>query len=293
MSSLSRVQSKVELQALQREFARIIRKPLKQRAGEDRMQRDGCTEEMIAPNEILSSHERLELYARQYWWRIRDSLREDFPGVVTVLGEKGYFKVSELYLTKHHSRSFTLRNLGRMFPQFLLRCAAVPKAKRRLVSEVAQLEWDKIEVFDAPSSKAPGRTKSAGKGGVRYTLSPALRIRALAYPAHRIIRGGTVGSDHQATSNTVGKRKVRSGTIKGVAVLGQRTFVATHRYKGKLYFKELSKDEFTLMQQLSKHGSIHSALKVWRPSIGVKRELSAWIARTFQEWGSLNWICVK
>jgi hypothetical protein len=293
MSGLSRVKSKGELLTLQREFARIIRKPLKQRAGEDRMERDVCTEQMIAPNEMLSSHERLELYARQYWWRIRDSLREDFPGVQQVLGEMIYYKVSELYLAKHHSRSFTLRNLGRMFPQFLLRCAAVPRAKRRLVSEVAQLEWDKIEVFDAPSSNSQLVAKSAGKRRERYTLSPALRLRALAYPAHRIIRGGTSGSDHQATSNTVARRKVRTANLTRAAVSRRSTFVATHRYNGKLYFKELSKDEFTLMQQISRRGSIDAALRVWRPSIAVKRELSAWIARTFQEWGSLNWICVK
>src|SRR5262249_57894393 len=34
----------------------------------------------IKPNDRLTSFERLELYNRQYWWRVLAPMREDFPG---------------------------------------------------------------------------------------------------------------------------------------------------------------------------------------------------------------------
>ena len=36
--------------------------------------------EFIKPNDRLSSTERLEIYSRSYWFRVLDSLYDDFPG---------------------------------------------------------------------------------------------------------------------------------------------------------------------------------------------------------------------
>ena len=41
----------------------------------------------VKPNDRLTSAERLEIYNRSYWYRILDSLREDFPGLRAVVGE--------------------------------------------------------------------------------------------------------------------------------------------------------------------------------------------------------------
>ena len=35
----------------------------------------------IAPSATLRANERLELYHRQYWYRLLDSLAEDFPAL--------------------------------------------------------------------------------------------------------------------------------------------------------------------------------------------------------------------
>jgi hypothetical protein len=36
--------------------------------------------EFIKPNDRLSSFERLEIYNRQYWFRVLDCLYDDYPG---------------------------------------------------------------------------------------------------------------------------------------------------------------------------------------------------------------------
>ena len=45
--------------------------------------------EFIKPNDRLSSFERLEIYNRQYWFRLLDCLYEDYPGLLSVLGKSG------------------------------------------------------------------------------------------------------------------------------------------------------------------------------------------------------------
>jgi len=74
----------MSLEQIQREMARAVMTPL---TADEQMRReasDGRSMEriaasFIAPNSNLSSFERLEIYNRQYWFRILGALAEDFP----------------------------------------------------------------------------------------------------------------------------------------------------------------------------------------------------------------------
>ncbi len=48
--------------------------------------------EFIKPNDRLSSFERLEIYNRQYWFRVLDCLYDDYPGLRAVVGERRFMK---------------------------------------------------------------------------------------------------------------------------------------------------------------------------------------------------------
>jgi hypothetical protein len=61
---------------VQRRMANAIFQPLTR---SDRMA-GGADAEFIKPNNRLTSLERLEIYSRSYWFRILDSLYDDFPG---------------------------------------------------------------------------------------------------------------------------------------------------------------------------------------------------------------------
>ena len=41
----------------------------------------------LSPSATLDPVERLDLYHRQYWYRVLDSLQEDFPALEHLLGE--------------------------------------------------------------------------------------------------------------------------------------------------------------------------------------------------------------
>ena len=68
--------------------------------------------EFIKPNDRLTSFERLEIYNRQYWYRIFSCFAEDFPGLRAVLGDRKFERLARAYLARYPSESFCLRNLG-------------------------------------------------------------------------------------------------------------------------------------------------------------------------------------
>ena len=69
--------------------------------------------EFIKPNDRLTSFERLEIYNRQYWFRILDSFDEIIPACAQWSDESASIGSSRGDLTEHPSTSFTLRDLGR------------------------------------------------------------------------------------------------------------------------------------------------------------------------------------
>ena len=92
----------MRLAALQRTMARAVMQPL---TSDERMQNrapDGKSmrayaSRFIKPNDRLTSFDRLEIYNRQYWFRLLSSMIEDFPGLRAVLGDKRFEAMSKAY----------------------------------------------------------------------------------------------------------------------------------------------------------------------------------------------------
>src|SRR5579863_8411027 len=75
--------------------------------------------QLVKANDRLTSTERLDIYHRQYWYRILDSFKEDFPGLCVVLGARAFERLARAYLADCPSQSFTLRNLGSRLESWL------------------------------------------------------------------------------------------------------------------------------------------------------------------------------
>src|SRR5207302_10057461 len=104
----------------------------------------GC----FKPDDRLSSVERLEIYNRQYWFRLKDSFQEDYPGLRAILGDRRFERLAVEYLTRFPSESFTLRNLGRRLVAFLEAEPRWTGPRHQLALDMARLEWAHIEAFD-------------------------------------------------------------------------------------------------------------------------------------------------
>ena len=178
-----------ELRNLQHLAGAVIMRLLSRRW---RMQRPGPTNatcgrsrpKFIKPNDRLTSFERIEIYNRQYWFRLIDSFYDDFPGLRAVLGRLKFNRLAKEYLTQYPSRSFTLRNLGRRLPQFIQDHPALVKPRCELAYEMVRFEWAQVEAFDGAAYPAVSVDDLLGNNPakLRLALQPYISVLELKYP---------------------------------------------------------------------------------------------------------------
>ncbi len=147
------------LDELQREFFAAIQMPLRgtSRESTELIPHDeGHSEEFLAkarelmkPGENLSSEERLELYHRQYWFRVLDSVAEDFPILRKMTGETRFWQLMEAYMLACPSGSFTLRHLGSRMAEFVAEWDELDVVERPWFSGIAAIEYAYMEIFEA------------------------------------------------------------------------------------------------------------------------------------------------
>lgn len=120
----------------------------------------------------LGARERVEIYADMFVWRQVDVLREDFPRLAEKLGDEAFYALAERYLRAHPSTHASLSELGARMPSFV-------RAERPELAELAELEWARAEVFEAPDAAPLDRLQPVSEDElprVRLRFVPALRL---------------------------------------------------------------------------------------------------------------------
>src|SRR3984957_2371998 len=100
----------MKLLNLQRRMARAVMTPLthfeRMRAvAPDGRSMRAVASQIIKPNDRLTSFERLEIYNRQYWFRVLSAFAEDFPSLRAVLGGSRFDAMATAYLIDCPSQS--------------------------------------------------------------------------------------------------------------------------------------------------------------------------------------------
>jgi hypothetical protein len=243
----------------------------------------GEAADRLTGNDRLEPVEQLEIYREQFWLRHTASLVEDFPGVGGILGQTDWEKLVEGYLQAYEPRSWTLRELGRHFPDYVARSTDL--AHQRLCSDMARLEWTFIELFDAADcppldlNKLATLPPSVLETG-QIVLNPALRLLEVSYPVAdlrmRLLesrRNGDGGS--------------------GVEVpdpLAQQ-LVLYRAADRRLYHRPVSPEAFSLLSALDRRLSLvqacEHALHAWpEHAERLQQNVAGW----FQAWAQRGWI---
>ena len=118
-----------------------------ERALEERRGARDEVEALFAGDERMPAVARLELYAGMYFYRLRDSLAEDFARVAAALGEARWHNLVTDYLLAHPPTRWSLRWAGEALPAFLRGHAC--GAERPWLADAATLEWARNEAFQA------------------------------------------------------------------------------------------------------------------------------------------------
>ena len=292
---------RMNLEETQRLVSELVMRPL---AEEDEMQKtwgDGrgtaeVAESVIAPNDRLSSFERIEIYNKQYWYRLRDCFGDDFPGLRAVLGDKRFDVLADAYLRACPSRSFSLRNLGQFLVGFLEGHSGLTAPYSELALDMARFEWAQVVAFDGPGF-APLSAEDLAKiarhaGKARLHLQPYVQLLALRYPLDDFLlalkkkNGAMRGEASNAVEEGVERRKL-SGVRRPRA---KRVWLVVHRYENSLYYKRVEREAYETLVGLREGKSLENALAGAIVKAGGRnREWAGVIQGWFDTWTRLGW----
>jgi hypothetical protein len=288
----------MRLEDLQRQMAAAIMMPLTAEDGMRSQAADGRAMEQVAasfvaPNSRLSPFERLEIYNRQYWFRLLGALEEDFPALRAVLGSRAFAAVSAAYLTEHPSRSFTLRNLGSRLAEWLADHPQCAGRRHALAIDVARVEWAFVEAFDSAEREPLTLEQIATlDADSRLALQPHLRLLALSYPADTL-----VVSLHDRDKRQLGEAGVMHEHAEEVPVSLPRMrrrpiWVAAHRLDFSVYYRRLAGEEYRTLGAIRSGQTLGQALETGFASTSVPaNRRAALVRRWFSTWAELGWIC--
>jgi hypothetical protein len=242
---------------------------------------------LVKPNNRLTPTGRLAIYHRQYWYRILDSFREDFPGLTAVLGERAFQRLSNAYLTACPSQSFTLRNLGSRLEAWLGEHPEFARKNLDLALDMIRLEWAHIEAFDNAERKALGPEDLLVLGPeLPLALQPYMGLLALQFPVDELrIKVNRHFEAHSRASNAVRPPSARPIVRRYARLNPQEIFLAVHRVEFTVYYRRLDAGEFRLLQAIASGRTIGAALE---SVAGLEPEkVQAW----FANWAQLGWLC--
>jgi hypothetical protein len=275
-------QGHMNLEQLQRAVFDVVRQPLT----EDERMRDytldgrstkAIAEEIVKPNDRLTSVERLEIYNRVYWFRLLSSLADDFPGLRAVIGQEQFDKVLLAYLTELPSQSYTLRDLGSRLETWLRAHPEFIAGNERMALDMVRLEWADM-----------------GEDPV-FHLQPNLQLLDLAYPVDELLLKVRETEDPETdiSSNVVMMDHSDSAPRKQLPLpSSKKIFLAVHRQQNIVYFKRLKPEGFALLRALQQGQTLSQAIETSVDWSGKKLErvmeqLHDW----FANWSQLGWFC--
>jgi hypothetical protein len=288
----------MNLDQVQRQMLHAVQQPLtpdEQSRTHDLAGRsmDEIATEIIKPNDRLTSFERLEIYNRQYWFRLLSSMAEDFAGLRGIIGERKFEKLVVAYLIDCPSKSFTLRDLGSRLEKWLKSHQEyVPKIEY-LAVDMVRLEWAEIEAFDLAEKPRMTPEDIARLGNdPKLQLQPYLQLLGLAYPVNELLLEiRSQAEDVDIVSNAVAE-KVKHSRIGRIKLpKPKRVYLAVHRVDFDVYFKEIEPEAFAILSALQRGETLSEAVAAadWgdRPIDEISTQVQQW----FSDWASFGWFC--
>lgn len=294
------INSTADLKALQRLMSSALFRPLDADDGMAATTPEGGSmvdfaESFMLPNDRLSAFDRLEIYARQYWFRLLDCLYDDYPGLKALLGQKKFHELSIAYLTKYQSSSFTLRNLGRRLEQFLREEPKHAGAKQAMAIDVARFEWAQTLAFDE-AQKEPLEGEAllgSDPASLKLGLQPYLVLLDLDHEVDTFfiaVRKNEAGMRSE-TSNAILEATKRTKTKRVALPKAGKLWLAVHRHENQIYIKRLEEEAFILLAALREGETVGSALDLALANADPTVDWAGKIREWFETWGLLGWFC--
>ena len=247
----------------------------------------------VKPNDRLTSFERLEIYNRQYWFRVIDSVTEDFPALATVLGNKKFDALVLAFLKETPSTSYTLRDLSGKLPRWLESHPEIAPARNALLLDVARLEWAYLEAFDTAALPPLIETDfSQISGDSTLFLQPHLQLLSLNYPVDELVLAvHRAEPPSEVASNAVTEKKTRT-RLKLPPMRRGDVHLAVHRFENSIYYRRIDRESYRLLSALQQRNTLAQAIDSAFAETKFSDEQQAEkIQACFAHAAELGWFC--
>ncbi len=256
---------------------------------------DAVADEIIKPNDRLTSPERLQIYNQQYWWRLLANFADDFPGVRAALGTRAFDRLSVSYLEHCGSTSWNLRNLGRQLETYLRDHPEHGGAKHQLALETARMEWACMEAFDGPEKPVldPQKIARIAPDRLRIKLQPYITLLELDYPIDDLLRKlKNSGVETGTASNAVSSGPTRRTTRLSVPRSRKPIHLVVHRVDYVVFYKRLDPEAHRILTALRDGETLDAACDIaFRDSKVLPETCAAKIQEWFAMWMRFGWLC--
>ena len=179
-----------DLQTLQTLFWRLLVAPEGAASGARTLRSEGAVDSedlssLVRSDDRMQPLERVDVYAAMYFFRLRDCLAEDFPKLAAWIGPSRLHNLVTDYLLVYPPTHFSLRELGRPFPDFVAGHALAREFPG--IADLAALEWARIDVFDEADAQPLTRSDllthaAAAPDTFALKLIPATRRLTVSRP---------------------------------------------------------------------------------------------------------------
>lgn len=287
------------LLTLQKRMATAVMEPLTRKETTRKTRRDGVgmvreAADFIKPNASLTSFERLEIYNRQYWFRLYSSFEDDFSGLLAVLGRRQFERLMRAYLDARPSSSYTLRDLGSRLQSFLAEHKNLTAPKSSLAEDVVRLEWAHIEAYDAATIPLPTPEFFASiTDETALRLQPCIRLLDLSYPADELLIAVRQDAGCNDTSSNNATATRRMPAVRRVAQLAPSPiWLAVHRQEFTVYYKRLEPAEFRMLSAIQSGAALGEVFATaFSDDTMDEAAQAALLQEAFQQWAILGWLC--
>ena len=247
--------------------------------------REQGARDYLSDSPRLNAQQRLDIYRRSCWARLREAVAEDFPALRAIVGRQRFAALIDAYLLAHPSRSWTLRNLSRSLPAWLATNPHHAGRRWRAAVDAARLEWAYIESFDAASRPplSPERIASLGADSP-LCLQPHLRLLDLGWNVDDLV---------VAVHREEGESPDRSGKTLPT-IRPRKIYLAVHRVDGLVYYRRLDKFAFRILDALQRNRTLAEAVNACLespPHAGSAEDRIRALQQTLALAGQLGWIC--
>ena len=281
---------------LQQQMARAIMRPLH---GESMQEQwlDGSSmlrvaAEFIKPNKRLNSFQRLEIYNQQYWFRLLESLQDDFPALNTILGGERFDALAVAYLSRYPSRSYTLNQLGEHLAKFILEEPSFTDKSQKLAYETACLEWAEMVAFSAEAKPPLDQVdlQTANPAELVLHMQPHISFLELSYALDNFLLQLDKNPHKSVESNAFIARAKQLNKISRPRK--QHNYLAVYKLNDSVYYKRLTEDQFILLKSLQKGLTLTAACSELLSSLNNSSgasDLPRKLQKYFADWTELGW----